>query len=80
MVSKMSESRLFNKVYGCMLGGAIGDALGGPVEHMTPEEIRESYGGNLDRYVPYRRPPAHHAPIGHCEQALRLVKAAPSGR
>lgn len=61
MVSKMSESRLFNKVYGCMLGGAIGDALGGPVEHMTPEEIRESYGGNLDRYVPYRRPPAHHA-------------------
>jgi ADP-ribosylglycohydrolase len=44
-----------------MLGGAIGDALGGPVEHMTPEKIRETYGGNLDRYVPYNRPPAHHA-------------------
>lgn len=44
-----------------MLGGAIGDALGGPVEHMTPEEIRASYGGNLDRYVPYKNDPAHHA-------------------
>jgi ADP-ribosylglycohydrolase len=57
----MESTRLFSKVYGCMLGGAIGDALGGPVEHMTPEEIREQYGGNLDRYVPYSRPPAHHA-------------------
>ena len=57
----MEETKLFKKVYGCMLGGAIGDALGGPVEHMAPEQIRESYGGNLDRYVPYQRPPAHHA-------------------
>ncbi|MCB9457055.1 MAG: ADP-ribosylglycohydrolase family protein [Anaerolineaceae bacterium] len=57
----MQKTALFKKVYGCMLGGAIGDALGGPVEHMTPEAIRETYGGNLDRYVPYSRPPAHHA-------------------
>lgn len=57
----MQNTRLFSKVYGCMLGGAIGDALGGPVEHMTPEEIREKYGGNLDRYVPYTHAPAHHA-------------------
>lgn len=57
----MENTRLFKKVYGCMLGGAIGDALGGPVEHMTPQEIRATYGGNLDRYVPYNRPPAHHA-------------------
>ncbi|NDJ60480.1 MAG: ADP-ribosylglycohydrolase family protein [Chloroflexi bacterium] len=57
----MENTRLFSKVYGCLLGGAIGDALGGPVEHMTPEEIRTTYNGNLDRYVPYNRPPAHHA-------------------
>ncbi len=57
----MENSKLFKKVYGCMLGGAIGDALGGPVEHMTPEEIRDAYGGNLDRYVPYTHAPAHHA-------------------
>ena len=28
----MGNSKLFKKVYGCLLGGAIGDALGGPVE------------------------------------------------
>jgi len=43
-----------------MLGGAIGDALGGPVEHWTPEEIRETYGGNLDFFVPYKRSPSYH--------------------
>jgi len=57
----MENTTLFKKVYGCMLGGAIGDALGGPVEHMSPDEIRKRYGGNLDRYVPYNRPPAYHA-------------------
>lgn len=60
----MENSKLFKKVYGCMLGGAIGDALGGPVEHWTPEQIRERYGGNLDHYVPYEREPAHHGHFG----------------
>jgi ADP-ribosylglycohydrolase len=60
----MENSRLFKKVYGCMLAGAIGDALGGPVEHWTPERIRETYGGDLDRYVPYQREAAHHAHFG----------------
>lgn len=50
-----------------MLGGAIGDALGGPVEHMSPEDIRKTYGGNLDRYVPYNRPPAYHAQFAEGE-------------
>jgi ADP-ribosylglycohydrolase len=63
----MEQSRLFKKVYGCLLGGAIGDALGGPVEHWTPEQIRASYGGNLDRYVPYDRPPSHHGHFGEGE-------------
>lgn len=56
----MQETLLFQKVYGCMLAGAIGDALGGPVERWTPEEIRETYGGNLEDYKPYKRAPSHH--------------------
>ena len=60
---RLEETKLFKKVYGCLLGGAIGDALGGPVEHWTPEQIRAQYG-NLDRYVPYTRPPAHHGHFG----------------
>ena len=55
----MEHSLLFKKVYGCLLGGAIGDALGGPVELWTTEKIRETYG-NLDRFVPYDRAPSHH--------------------
>ncbi len=58
------RSPLFKKIYGSMLGGAIGDALGGPVEHWSPEKIRATYGGNLDRFVPYDRPPAHHGQFG----------------
>ena len=63
-----TDSLLFQKVYGCLLGGAIGDALGGPVEKMTPEQIRERYGGNLDRYVPYERPPGYHGHFGEGER------------
>ena len=37
-------SQLFDKVYGCLLGGAIGDALGGPVEKLSSEEIYQKYG------------------------------------
>ena len=58
----IEQTLLFKKVYGCMLGGAIGDALGGPVEGKpwTPELIRETYGV-VDRYVPYQREPGYHA-------------------
>jgi hypothetical protein len=29
---------------GCLLGGAVGDALGAPVEFMSLAEIRETFG------------------------------------
>jgi ADP-ribosylglycohydrolase len=32
------------KAYGCLLGVAIGDAMGSPTTFMTPKEIRERYG------------------------------------
>ena len=35
---------LYDRVYGCLLGGACGDALGAPVEFMTIEKIVECYG------------------------------------
>ncbi len=63
----MESSKLFKKVYGCLLGGAIGDALGGPVEHWTPEQIRAAYG-NLDHYVAYDQPPSHHGHFGEGER------------
>lgn len=40
------KERLFSKeqVRGCILGGAVGDALGYPVEFMSYEQIRMKYG------------------------------------
>lgn len=29
---------------GCLLGGAIGDALGAPIEFMSIEQIRKAFG------------------------------------
>lgn len=38
------ESKLYEKVYGCLLGGLMGDAMGGPTEFLTYQEIEEKYG------------------------------------
>ncbi len=38
---------------GCLLGGAVGDALGAPVEFMSHAEIIRKFGANgIDEYVP----------------------------
>ena len=42
------HSRLYDKVYGCLLGGLIGDAMGAPAEGMTWQEIAEKLGEITD--------------------------------
>ena len=54
------SSILFKKVYGCLIGGAIGDALGGPVEGMHYEFIRRLYNGRVTDLMPYNRPDDFH--------------------
>ncbi|MCI5668177.1 MAG: ADP-ribosylglycohydrolase family protein [Oscillospiraceae bacterium] len=39
-------SSVISAFTGCLLGGALGDALGYPVEFMSADEIRRSYGKN----------------------------------
>src|SRR5688572_23506114 len=43
---------------GCLLGGAVGDALGAPVEFMALAEIRERFGaaGIVDYTTAFDRP------------------------
>ena len=36
---------LYDNIYGCLLGGIIGDAMGAPSEGMTYEEIIQKFGG-----------------------------------
>jgi ADP-ribosylglycohydrolase len=38
----------WNKAYGCLAGLALGDAMGMPVEFMTPGQIAEEYGRVTD--------------------------------
>lgn len=39
-------NKLLNRFKGCILGGAVGDALGYPIEFMSEEEIFFTYGEN----------------------------------
>jgi ADP-ribosylglycohydrolase len=52
-----TEVNLRSRFRGCLLGGAIGDALGAPVEFSTIESIRAQYGpeGITDFDVAYGR-------------------------
>ncbi len=39
----MPHSTIDN-AYGCLLGGAVGDALGAPIEFLSIDAIRDKYG------------------------------------
>src|SRR5258707_14675537 len=39
-----SDSRVRSRFAGCLLGGAVGDALGAPVEFLDLDEIVRVYG------------------------------------
>ena len=42
--SMMNSENVIERFRGCLLGGAIGDALGWPVEFLRDKEIRKKYG------------------------------------
>lgn len=53
----MADPTLRDRILGCLFGGAIGDALGAPVEFLPLEQIRDRYGpeGITDFDVAYGR-------------------------
>lgn len=44
MTGTLSPAELRDRVRGCLLGGAVGDALGAPVEFLSLAEIRATFG------------------------------------
>jgi len=40
----MDNSLLFKRIYGCLLGGLIGDAMGAPTEGKNFTDIKKEYG------------------------------------
>ena len=56
----VEHTQLFSKVFGGMVGAAIGDAMGGPVEGLDYRDM-ESRFGRVDSLLPYNDAPAEHA-------------------
>lgn len=54
-------SDIHNRVYGCLIGGAIGDALGAGVENWSYQQVREKYG-RVENFQPYDNPMSSGAP------------------
>ena len=44
--SRERMGKNLDRYRGCLLGLAVGDAMGMPVDDMTLEQIRENYGPN----------------------------------
>ena len=43
---------LADRAAGCLSGAAVGDALGGPTEGWTTDQIQQRYGGFVEDIVP----------------------------
>lgn len=54
-------SKIFDRVYGCVIGGAIGDALGAPVQGWSYEEIRGKYN-RIEEFSWYDSPISDGSP------------------
>lgn len=50
-------SNLYDKIYGCLIGVAAGDAMGMPSSMMNPEVILKTFKGRIENFLP--------APKGH---------------
>lgn len=49
----MNGALLYDRIAGCLIGGALGDALGYEVEFLPWEMIRREYGGPIRSPVPH---------------------------
>jgi len=56
----IEDSVFLREIYGCLIGGLVGDAMGGPSESMHYKE-NESKFGKITHMMDYRGKPAGHA-------------------
>ncbi len=54
---KINADKLINKIHGCLMGVACGDAMGMPTSMMSPDAIRKIFPQGIDKF--------YDAPQGH---------------
>src|SRR5688500_9365473 len=47
----VTREQWFDRAYGCLIGQAVGDALGAPAEGSTPQAIRGRWAGGIRGFV-----------------------------
>ncbi|EDQ1305094.1 ADP-ribosylglycohydrolase family protein, partial [Salmonella enterica] len=57
-----------NKVLGCLIGAAMGDAMGAATELRTIEQIKKDFGGWVTDFI---KPPADT--FGRCNEAAQCT-------
>jgi len=61
-VGQLEETQLYKKIYGCIMGGACGDALGAPLENMHCLDIEAQFG-HVEGFRPFVTPgEGEHSP------------------
>lgn len=60
-VPGIMTEEITNRIYGCLIGGAIGDALAAPVEGWSHERITREYG-RIDEFMKIHRISAKDSP------------------
>lgn len=64
MNQDIAATPLFSRIYGGLIGAAIGDAMGGPVEGLDYREIERRHG-RVETLLPYDKEPAEHNQFGN---------------
>jgi ADP-ribosylglycohydrolase len=60
MKSSQGGSTMHDRAWGCLAGGAIGDAMGMPASFLTRNKIKETYGYIEDFLEPIAQVQTHH--------------------
>ncbi|GAB3932609.1 hypothetical protein GCM10027614_02110 [Micromonospora vulcania] len=71
-------SLLLDSSIGCLVGAAVGDALGGATETALPEEIRVRFGGWVEGIVPRTTPTG--PPRDRSRRTTRAMGTSPTTR
>lgn len=58
---------MLDKAYGCLIGAAIGDAMGMPASFMSPEQIKEVYGKKITDFLKPKEEQVAHGSLDEGE-------------